>query len=282
MSFSSDVKQELSNINSLNNQVQCKAELLGYLLSLNSNITKGNIKFSTENEYNINRFNKLLSKFDIKYKIELQGNVYSIKFKKNNLIELDSQILENENNLKALVRGAFLGSGSINNPEKEYHLEILFLIEENLNFIKNILTKFDINLKTIQKKKNYALYIKDSDEISKFLAFIGASKSVLKFEEIRVVRETKNNVNRIVNCETANINKTIKAAVTQKEAIMYLKQINKFNNLPENLKEIAELRVNNPDKSIKELGELLLKPIGKSGVNHRLKKIIQIAEEEKK
>ena len=133
----------------------------------------------------------------------------------------------------------------------------------------------------LEKEKSYSLYIKEGEEISKFLAFIGANKSVLKFEGIRVQREMNNKVNRIVNCETANLNKTINASINQVEAIRYLQKINKFEKLDDNLKEIALLRLKNPNIPLSELGKLLKEPIGKSGVNYRLKRIMQIAEDSK-
>jgi len=131
-------------------------------------------------------------------------------------------------------------------------------------------------------ENNNTIYIKEGEEISKFLAFIEAQKSVLKFEEIRVMKDLRNDVNRKVNCETANLNKTIEAAVMQIDAINFLKKMKKFEELPDSLIEIAEVRVENPEVSLKDLGNLLENPIGKSGVNHRLKKIVEIAEEIKK
>ena len=123
------------------------------------------------------------------------------------------------------------------------------------------------------------LYLKDGEEISSFLALMGANKSVIKFEEIRVMKETRNNINRLVNCETANLNKIIDASIKQVNAIKKLKKEKKFESLPENLKELANLRIENPEASYQELGAMLKEPIGKSGVSHRLEKIIKIAEE---
>ena len=195
----------------------------------------------------------------------------------------NNSILTQEEQIKRIcVREAFLKSGFINDPNKEYHLEIVFKTKKKCEQIKNILQEYSINARTIKRGNNYILYLKDGEEISKFLALIGANSSVLKFEEIRVIKDTRNNINRLVNCETANINKIITAAVTQIKAIEHLKQINKFNDLPNNLKEIANLRLKNPDSSLEELGKMLKKPIGKSGVNHRLNKIIEIANETKK
>ena len=195
----------------------------------------------------------------------------------------NNSILTQEEQIKRIcVREAFFFSLFINDPNKEYHLEIVFKTKKKCEQIKNILQEYSINARTIKRGNNYILYLKDGEEISNFLALIGANSSVLKFEEIRVIKDTRNNINRLVNCETANINKIITAAVTQIKAIEHLKQINKFNDLPNNLKEIANLRLKNPDSSLEELGKMLKKPIGKSGVNHRLNKIIEIANETKK
>jgi len=177
------------------------------------------------------------------------------------------------------IRELFLKSGFVNNPQKDYHLEIIFAEEQKAIEIENLLLEFNIHSKTIKKGKGYMVYIKDGEEISNFLALIGAMSSVLKFEEVRVERELKNNINRAVNCETANLNKTIDAAIKQIEAIKKIKKAKKFENMPDNLKEIANLRIENPDASLIELGQMLSKPIGKSGVNHRLKKILEIADE---
>lgn len=289
MSFSSNAKEELSKISNLNNKELVKYELIGYLVSTNATILEDKLKYSTESEYNINRFSKLLNNINIfDYKIDLQGKTYFITLNLKqlfNLIEIQSNeiilkdIEKKEENIRALIRGIFLGAGSINNPEKKYHLEINLANKKNVAHIKELSNEFDINLKVLQKEKEYSLYIKEGEEISKFLAFIGANKAVLKFEEIRVQREMNNKVNRIVNCEAANLNKTINAAVNQIEAIKYLQQIKEFEKLDKNLKEIALIRIENPDLPLSELGKMLTNPVGKSGVNYRLKKILQIAEE---
>lgn len=281
MSFSSEIKEEISKLNTLADKESVKAEFKGYLLTCNVNITNEALIFKTENEYNINRFSKLLNNLNVNdYEIEIKGKNYLIKV--DQFIDIASLYNINEDkekNLKAIVRGAFLGSGSLNNPESKYHLEIILNSKENVKYIIDIIKKFNINGKILERKQGYSLYIKDGEEISKFLAFIGAGKAVLKFEEIRVVRETRNNVNRIVNCETANLNKIIDASMKQIQAIKTIKQKNTFEKMPENLQEIAELRLANPDISLTELGKMLKQPIGKSGVNHRLKKILEIAEE---
>ena len=173
-----------------------------------------------------------------------------------------------------------MGSGSINDPNKKYHLEILLKSKENAMYLQNIIKMFGIKIKLLDS--NNTIYIKEGEEISKFLALIGATKSVLSFEEIRVLRDTRNNVNRLVNCETANLNKIVNASVKQIEDIKFLKKMKKFDSMPNYLIEIAELRLENPDISLKELGQMLENPIGKSGVNHRLKKIQEYADEIRK
>ena len=172
-----------------------------------------------------------------------------------------------------------MGSGSISNPKSKYHLEIVFQDEENALKVNHILNHFNINSKVLQRAKNYIVYIKDGEEISNFLAFIGANSSVLKFEENRVIRDVRNNVNRIVNCETANLNKVIQTAVKQIEDIKLIKKNNKFKDLKEGERELAELRLKNPEASLNELGKMLEKPISKSGVNHRMKAIENMAED---
>ena len=269
MSFSTDVKQELSKLSNLANKECVKAEMYGYLNSNNVSTENEKIKFKTENDYNINRFSKLLNNLDInKYDIDIIGKNFNITINKKETAALknlysDYEIEENENIEKAFVRGTFLGSGSINNPKNKYHMEILLRSMKTVEKEIAILEKYGINFKKLKEKK-YSIYSKDGEEISKFLAFIGASSSVIKFEEIRVYRDMRNNVNRVVNCETANLAKTVNAAVKQINAIKKLKENGKFNDLPDNLKELANLRLENPEASLVELGQMLKEPIGKS------------------
>lgn len=193
--------------------------------------------------------------------------------------DLGSNMKQDEQLARLYIREAFIKSGSVNDPNKKYHLQIMFKEKAKAEEMQTLLNNFNIHVKIIIKEKDYMLYLKDGEEISEFLALVGANKSVIKFEEIRVIKEKRNDINRLVNCETANLNKTINASVKQIEDIKKIKKAGKFNELPETLKEIAEVRINNPEMSLIELGKLLDKPIGKSGVNHRLKKLSQIAEE---
>ena len=308
MSFSSDIKQELNKTNSLANKENVKFELIGYVVSGNTTVVKGkNLRFSTESDYNINRFSKLLSNLDIHHEIDISGKTFNIVTKALDIKKLEFlEIRDNEiflkqeiedikvsndkdmqkdtqknarleENMKAFIRGAFMGSGSINNPENSYHLEITLSNKENLIFLKKQLEKFDIHAKTLITSNKFSVYLKEGEEISRLLALIGANKAVMQFEDIRIQKEMRGKVNRIVNCETANLNKTINAAIEQIAAIKKLQKDGRFNKLDDNLKEIAILRVENPDMSLVELGKLLKEPIGKSGVNYRLKKIVEIA-----
>ena len=280
MSFSSELKKEISQLDNLSNKEIVKYELMGYLISSNIINEQNKIKYSTENEYSINRFSRLLNNMGIdNYKILVQGNLFVIILNKKNLNDILEIDEINFNNIKWLGRGIYLGSCSINNPEKKYHLEMGIKNKEKAEKIKEYIMKYDIKCNIIEKNTQYVIYLKDGEEISKFLALLGANKSVIKFEQIRVQREMNNKINRIVNCETANLNKTINASIEQIEAIKRLKSSNKFETLDETLKEIAEIRLKNPNASLIELGKMLKKPIGKSGVNYRLKKILEMANE---
>lgn len=281
MSFSTEVKEELSKISNLANKKLVKAELYGYLNSNNVSEVNQELKFATESEYNINRFSKLLNNLKIEqYSIEMAGKNFSITVPKKEVDELKNVyhnyvVEESEEEKRAYVRGIFLGSGSINNPRNKYHIEMALKDTNVAEKVVTILEEYGILFKILNAKK-CSIYSKDGEEISKFLAFIGANSAVLKFEEIRVFRDMRNNVNRIVNCETANLAKTVDAAVKQINAIKKLKETGKFNELPDNLKELAELRVKNPEASLTELGQMLKEPIGKSGVNYRLKNIMKM------
>ena len=204
----------------------------------------------------------------------LKGKAFCIKTKRK--INIAEEIT-NEEEPRAVVRGAFLGSGSISNPRSVYHLEIVFKVLENAKYINNILEKYNIDAKILERDKSYMLYIKDGENISKFLAFIGANKSVLDFEETRVMKDMRNQVNRIVNCETYNLNKVVASSVKQIDDIKLIKKHNKFDALTDKERELAKLRLDNPNATLKELGEML--EISKSGVGHRFEHIAQIAEE---
>lgn len=281
MSFSVDVKEELSKLNIFNNIDLVKAELFGYLLTSNVNYIENKVEFITENHFNIERFYKILFKLKIDYEPEIQGkNFKAIISKKIEITRLFE--IFNLSNDKEIVRGAFLGSGSITQPEKSYHLEIIFNSEENAEMVKTICELKDIRIKILKSKEKFYLYLKDGEEISKFLAFIGANKSVLSFEEIRVMKEMKNNINRKVNCETANLNKIVDASMIQVQDIKYLMEKNKFEELSSEVKEVAIARLEHPEEPLKDLAKYLSNSVGKSGINYRLKKIHEYAEDLRK
>ena len=196
MSFSSDIKQELNKNSNLSNKELVKNELIGYLISGNTSIEKNKIKYSTESDYNINRFSKLLSNLDINHEIDVSGKIFYITVNKKNIdflkIENDNiylnEVSNNQEENKALIRGLFMGSGSINNPENKYHLEIIIENPDNLEKICEILKEYDLNIKTLNTNKRCSIYIKEGEDISNFLALIGANRAVLKFEDIRVKR----------------------------------------------------------------------------------------------
>lgn len=180
---------------------------------------------------------------------------------------------------RAFIRGAFLAAGSISNPQKSYHFEIVCVSPERAEQLKMLIRTFDLDAKIVQRKKHYIVYIKEGAQIVDMLNVMEAHSCLMELENIRIVREMRNDVNRKVNCEAANINKTVSAAVRQMEDIRYLEEMKGLEQLPDGLTEIATLRLAHPDASLKELGELLTPPVGKSGVNHRLRKLSRLAEE---
>lgn len=180
---------------------------------------------------------------------------------------------------KAYLRGAFLGGGSISNPEKTYHMEFVTNSLEFAEDLIKLINSYGLNAKYIQRKNTYVVYLKEGEQIVDLLNIIGAHSALLDLENVRIYKEVRNNVNRLVNCETANLNKTVDAAVRQIECIKLIQDKMGIRKLPHNLREVAELRITYPDLTLKELGEMLDPPIGKSGVNHRLRKIEKIAEE---
>ncbi|NMM62278.1 DNA-binding protein WhiA [Clostridium sp. P21] len=203
-------------------------------------------------------------------------NVFSLDY------SIPKNILESENCKRAYIRGAFLGGGSISNPEKTYHLEFVTHDNEYAEDLSLLINKYGLNSKVIQRKSSFIVYIKEGEQIVDLLNIISAHSSLLELENVRIMKEMRNNVNRLVNCETANLSKTVNAAVRQVESIKIIQKEIGLARLPKNLREIAELRLSYPDESLKELGEMLNPPVGKSGVNHRLRRIEKIAEEVRK
>jgi DNA-binding protein WhiA len=180
---------------------------------------------------------------------------------------------------KGLIRDAFLRSGSISDPEKFYHLEIVFSSEEEAKTIQKMLEDFKLDAKIVERKGHYVVYLKEGSQIADMLRIMEAPLALMEFENVRIVKEMRNSINRQVNCEAANLGKTISAAVKQVEDIKFICSKVGLENIPEGLAETAKKRLEHPEATLKELGEFMDPPLGKSGVNHRLKKLSELAED---
>lgn len=304
MSFAAEVKKELTGLAVQNNLAQAE---LAALIRMNGSLSLNNHQFvlnvQTENAAIARRIFTLLkehygvrSELLVRRKMKLKkNNVYIVRLKQETqkiLLDLDimdgamfqshisNEIKQSEKKTRAYLRGAFLASGSVNNPEtSRYHLEISSIYEEHNQDICDLLNQFDLNARTLERRNGYITYLKGAEKIADFLTLIGATNSMLKFEDVRIVRDMRNSVNRLVNCETANMNKTIDAASKQIENIHFIEATVGLQSLPEKLQEIAELRIQNPEISLKELGEMIPSgAISKSGINHRIRKINDFAD----
>lgn len=189
-----------------------------------------------------------------------------------------SKLLKKSCCRRAYLRGVFLGSGSVSDPEKAYHLEFVTHDPTYAESLRDLINSYELNAKIVSRKQNTIVYLKEGDQIVDMLNIIGAHTALLAFEDVRIIKQMRNDVNRIVNCETANLNKTVDAAVRQIHAIETIRSTVGLSSLPDTLAEIAELRLENTDLTLTELGALLSPPVGKSGVNHRLKKLEKLAE----
>ena len=310
MSFSTETKNELARV--MPESLCCKKAELSGIAKLAGSIQiagykKINLKISTElNSVARKVFKILKSDFNINTTIVVNKNqmlkrnnsyVLTVKsdmgseslMKTLGLLDKDEDFLpchtvpswvyEDDECKKAFIRGAFLGGGSINDPEKNYHLEFVTSNEEFAESLMNLINSLGFNSKIVCRKNSYVVYLKESEQISDLLSLIGGFQALLSLQNTKILKQMRNNVNRIVNCETANLSKTVNAAVRQVENIKLIQQKMGISKLPQNLQQIALLRVENEDLTLKELGELLNPPISKSGVNHRLKKIEDIANE---
>ncbi len=308
MSFSSELKEELSKVSNHNNDCCNLAELAGYLIT-NCNVVKEDGKFilkmTTENSSAIRRVYNAFKKI---YSIEPITNITSQTINKdmlfelivkdkndlqkifeNTLINIDSnlqiiiddngKIKERECCKRAFIRGVFLGGGSINSPQNSNHLEIVLNNIQNANFINEILFNLGVNAKIIKRKKMIVIYLKDAGEISNFLILIGSNKGVLSFEQKMVEKEYRNNMNRKINCEVANMDKIAVAASKQLNDILIIRQAKYFEELSPELKQVAILRERYPEVSLEKIGEMLEPKLSKAGVSHRFKKIREYADE---
>ncbi|MFK3960521.1 DNA-binding protein WhiA [Guptibacillus hwajinpoensis] len=304
MSFAADTKKELTQLES---KPCCARSELAALIRMNGSISFGNrqliLNIPTEHAAIARRIYTLIKRiynFDVELlvrkKMRLKkNNVYIVRVsaKARDLLE-DLGIMDNAFTFtrviskdftkkscckRSYLRGAFLAGGSINHPETSYHLEIFSMYEEHTESLCNLMNEFGLNAKMLERKKGYIVYIKEGEKITEFLSVVGAHQALLYFEDVRIMKDMRNSVNRIVNCETANLNKTVGAAFRQVENIRYIQKEVGLEILPDKLREIAELRVKHQDVTLKELGEMVTGgAISKSGINHRLRKIDQIAD----
>ena len=309
MSFSGMVKEELSRQIGLARH--CKmAELAAILCScgkMECFSGDSKLKIQTENEAVARKCFTLLQKtFNIDTEIAIRessmlkkGNVYHVEITdllqvqnvlqgtKLSVNEADRGTLFLENGLitqqncckRAFVRGAFLASGSISDPEKGYHFEIVCQDEVKAENLRDIIHTFQIDAKIVLRKKSYVVYVKEGAQIVEMLGIMEANIALMNLENVRILKEMRGSVNRKVNCETANINKTVSAAIRQIEDIRYIEETTGFSSLPEPLEQMARLRLQYPEASLLELGKMLTPVVGKSGVNHRLRKLKEIAED---
>lgn len=306
MSFSADMKSELAVLPI--KDMCCACAELSAVVAFAGRLRKtdGGYVFSvvTENAKVAKRVYDLIKfVFDINAKIFISKNKessYSVRIKGDadiltilktlDLIPngaLIDQILGITVNLelmekmcckKAFVRGAFIAAGAMNNPEKNYHLEFVTHRYRLHKQFATLLSDFNLNAKTVVRKSNYVLYFKNSEDIGDLLAAMGASNAVMEYQNTRIYKELRNDVNRRMNCDMANLDKTMNAASRQIEAIEKLMRKGVFSSLPDQLRQTAELRLENSDVSLAEIGKMLNPPIGKSGVNHRLRRIVEIAD----
>lgn len=213
---------------------------------------------------------------------EVQRVCQAIKLERaadaGNGFRINPLVVQNTCCKRAYIRGAFLSAGSISDPKKAYHFEIVFSVSEKAEQMRHIINSFFIDAKVIQRKKYFVVYVKEGSQIVDLLNIMEAHLALMELENVRILKEVRNSVNRQVNCEAANINKTVQAAAKQIDDIIYIRDSIGFDRLTDGLEEVARLRIEYPEASLKELGEMLAVPLGKSGVNHRLKRLGSIAE----
>ena len=311
MSFSSEVKGELSR--QLSEARHCQIAEIAAIINLCGKVLISeegtySVQMHTENEDVARKCFTLLKKaFNIEAEIAVRksiylkrGNVYLIDIhdhqdalrllQATKFVDTTEQIDEEvslvSNKIiqracckRAFLRGAFLAAGSISAPEKFYHLEIVCTIKEKAEKLQALVNNLEVPAKVVRRKKYYVVYVKEGAGIVDMLGLMEANVALMNLENVRILKEMRNNVNRKVNCETANINKTVSAAVKQIEDIKYIEATEGLSDLALGLKEIAIARLAYPDATLKELGEMLEPRVGKSGVNHRLRKLSDIAED---
>ncbi|MCM1256450.1 MAG: DNA-binding protein WhiA [Roseburia sp.] len=293
MSFSSEVKQELAA--TFAGSRHCMLAELAAIINHTGKVgvSQGRVTLlvQTDNELLLKKYGTLLQRlFQIKYAGDLSQEdtlrvLEGVKLwdrTKNsfkNTAAVDGILIQQTCCKRAFIRGAFLSAGSISNPAKGYHFEIVCTSLPQAKQIQAAMNCFDVDAKIVSRKKNQVVYVKEGAHIVDLLNVMEAHVALMDLENVRIVKEMRNSVNRQVNCETANISKTVNAAVRQIEDISYIRDHMGLESLPDHLREMALLRLQYPDAPLKELGEYLNPPVGKSGVNHRLRKLSKIAEE---
>lgn len=287
MSFSGMIKEELAEHYA--NARHCKLAELSAIIRMSGVFAQDKkgicyVHVHTEN-FTVARkcFTLLRKTFNIGISIAIRRNMtkgsasYDIYAKGQELLAVRKAMVQAVCCKRAYIRGAFIAAGSMSDPGKSYHFEIVCDTRGEAEYLKEMMNSFDTDAKIVERKKTYVVYLKEGSQIVDILNVMEAHIALLEFENVRIVKEMRNSVNRKVNCETANINKTVSAAVRQIEDIKYIRDTVGFDKLPESLKDVALTRLEYPDATLKELGGLLREPVGKSGVNHRLRKLSEIA-----
>ena len=309
MSFSTKVKEELAKRNDIPRH--CRIAEIAAIAAFCGGVEDGRLFFKSENEYVISAVRELIARtFKVSGEsdpdiltgsvsetssgknLELEKSVsdsvlMSVKWKKTpedkpERIFASGLILKNDCCRKAFLKGAFLCAGSVNDPNGAYHLEIVCKNKDDADKICSIMSSFDLDVKAIGRKNNMVVYLKEGANITDTLNLMGAYVAQMDFYNVMILKDMGNDVNRKVNCETANLNKTVETAVKQIKDIEYIKETTGLEALNDKLKSVALLRKEYPEASLKDLGEMLTPPLGKSGVNHRLKSISEFADDLRK
>ena len=288
MSFSGNIKEELAGHHAKARhcnlaELSALVEMSGVFRETESGVCR--LAIHTENLRVARKGFTLLQKtFNIRTDIVVRRNAvtgssnYHIYAGGRELLAVRQAIVQAVCCKRAYIRGAFLASGSMSDPSKAYHFEIVCEEEKQAEHLKDLINSFSLDAKIVKRKKSYVVYLKEGSQIVDVLNVMEAHVALMELENVRILKEMRNSVNRKVNCETANINKTVSAAVKQKEDIVYIRDTIGFEKLPEGLREAALARLQYPDAPLKELGALLEHPVGKSGINHRLRKLSEMAE----
>lgn len=283
MSFSREVKEELAG--HISPARHCQIAELSALFSMCGQFGRNQdgyyIGFQTENEAVLKKSFTLLKKaFNIEADAMLRKE--QIQELYDEFGDLDKPVnqllIKNSCCQRAFIRGSFLAAGSMSDPSKGYHLEFVCTSMEKAGQLQRVIQEFNIDAKIVIRKKYYVVYLKEGSGIVDILNVMEAHVALMKLENLRILKEMRNSINRQVNCEAANITKTVNAATRQIEDIELIKEQYGFQKLSEPLRQMAEVRLEHPDAPLKELGEYLDPPVGKSGVNHRLRKLSELAD----